>query len=65
VFRKIITYGDYIARSTRVEQPERVGARAVLEHARQIPTARDFFENALRGYHDARVGAEQARSGTA
>jgi hypothetical protein len=30
---------------------------AVLEYARQIPTARDFFENALRGYHDARVGA--------
>jgi hypothetical protein len=32
----------------------------VLEYARQIPTARDFFENALRGYHTLEWAQKEA-----
>jgi hypothetical protein len=50
VFRNIIERADFnravLEGDTRPEW-----ADAIFEQARQIPTARDFFENALRGYH--------------
>ena len=59
VFRHILTMTDYnraIAEgNTRNEWGE-----AIMEQSRQIPTARDFLENALRGYRtlaDALDGA--------
>jgi hypothetical protein len=58
-FRGIITHDDYLAAiaqgNTRNEWSE-----AILEQTRQIPTSRDFFENALRGYHDLAWAQEQA-----
>lgn len=48
-YRKIITHGDYI-RAFNTSNSRNEWAAAVLEYARQIPTARDFVENALRGY---------------
>jgi hypothetical protein len=51
LFRGIITHGDYIA-AFNESNSRNEWAAAVLEQSRQIPTARDFFENALRGYHD-------------
>jgi hypothetical protein len=50
-FRGIITRGDYIA-AFNESNNRNEWAEALLEQTRQIPTARDFFENALRGYHD-------------
>jgi hypothetical protein len=58
-FRKIITYGDYI-RSFNTSNNRNEWAKSVLDYARQIPTARDFFENALRGYHSLAWAQEQA-----
>jgi hypothetical protein len=58
-YRKIITYGDYI-RAFNESNNRNEWAQAVLEYARQIPTARDFMENALRGHHDFDWAAEQA-----
>jgi tetratricopeptide (TPR) repeat protein len=59
-FRHKITRDDYLAAiaqgNTRNEW-----AAAILEQSRQIPTARDFLENALRGYRtlgEAIAGAE-------
>jgi hypothetical protein len=49
VYRDIITHGDYIA-AFNESNNRNEWAEAVLEYARQIPTARDFIENALRGY---------------
>ncbi len=50
VFRGIINRADFnravLEGDTRPEWAE-----AIFETAKQIPTARDFFENALRGYH--------------
>jgi hypothetical protein len=59
LFREIVTHDDYLAAiaqgNTRNEWAE-----AILEQTRQIPTARDFLENALRGYHDQAWATEQA-----
>src|SRR5215831_6763317 len=47
-FRGIITHGDYI-RAFNESNSRNEWAQAVLDQTRQIPTARDFLENALRG----------------
>jgi hypothetical protein len=59
LFRGIITDGDYIA-AFNESNNRNEWARAILEQTRQIPTARDFFENALRGYHEFPWAVEQA-----
>jgi hypothetical protein len=59
LFRGIITHGDYIA-AFNESNSRNEWAQAVLEQSRQIPTARDFFENALRGYHEFEWALEQA-----
>ncbi len=59
-YRGIITHGDYI-RAFNESNSRNEWAAAVLDYARQIPTARDFFENALRGYHDFSWAVEQAK----
>lgn len=59
-FRGIITKGDYIA-AFNESNNRNEWAEALLEQTRQIPTARDFFENALRGYHSFGWAVEQAR----
>jgi hypothetical protein len=58
-YRGIITHGDYI-RAFNESNNRNEWAKSVLEYARQIPTARDFFENALRGYHDLAWAQRQA-----
>src|SRR5262249_50958552 len=58
-FRGIITHGDYI-RAFNESNSRNEWAGAVLDQTRQIPTARDFMENALRGHHDFNWAAEQA-----
>jgi len=58
-YRGIITHGDYIA-AFNESNNRNEWAEAVLEYAQQIPTARDFFENALRGYHDLAWAQKQA-----
>lgn len=58
-WRGIITHGDYI-RAFNTSNSRNEWAQAVLEYSRQIPTARDFFENALRGHHTFEWAAEQA-----
>jgi hypothetical protein len=60
LFRGIITRGDYIA-AFNESNSRNEWAQAVLEQSRQIPTARDFFENALRGYHDFSWALDQAK----
>lgn len=60
LFRGVITHGDYI-RAFNESNSRNEWAAAVLEQSRQIPTARDFLENALRGYSslaEAIVGAD-------
>lgn len=59
-FRQIITHGDYI-RAFNTSNMRNEWAQAILDQTRQIPTARDFFENALRGYHDLAWAQEQAQ----
>jgi hypothetical protein len=59
-FRNIITHGDYI-RAFNTSNLRNEWAQAILDQTRQIPTARDFFENALRGYHDLAWAQEQAQ----
>ena len=59
-FRKIITHGDYIA-AFNESNNRNEWAKSVLDYARQIPTARDFIENWLRGYSSP----EEALAGTA
>ena len=58
-FRGNITFDDYLAAiaqgNTRNEW-----AQAIVDQTRQIPTARDFMENALRGHHDFTWAADQA-----
>ena len=58
-WRGIITHGDYI-RAFNTSNSRNEWAEAVLEYSRQIPTARDFMENALRGHHDFEWAAQQA-----
>jgi hypothetical protein len=60
LFRGIITHGDYI-RAFNTSNMRNEWAQAILDQTRQIPTARDFFENALRGYHDLAWAQEQAQ----
>jgi hypothetical protein len=60
LFRGIITHGDYIA-AFNESNSRNEWAQAVLDQSRQIPTARDFFENALRGYHDFDWALDQAK----
>lgn len=58
-YRGIITHGDYIA-AFNESNNRNEWAEAVLEYAQQIPTARDYIENALRGYRtfdEAALGA--------
>jgi len=58
-FRGDITHGDYI-RAFNESNNRNEWAEAVLAYARQIPTARDYIENALRGYRTfAEAAAEQ------
>jgi hypothetical protein len=59
-FRGILTHGDYV-RAFNESNSRNEWAEAVLAQTRQIPTARDFLENALRGYRsigEAIAGAE-------
>ena len=58
-YRGIITHGDYI-RAFNESNSRNEWANAVLDYARQIPTARDFMENALRGHHTFDWAADQA-----
>jgi hypothetical protein len=60
LFRGIITHGDYIA-AFNESNSRNEWAQAVLDQTRQIPTARDFFENALRGYHDFAWALNEAK----
>ena len=60
LFRNIITHGDYI-RAFNTSNMRNEWAQAILDQTRQIPTARDFFENALRGYHDLKWAQEEAK----
>jgi hypothetical protein len=59
LFRGIITHGDYI-RAFNTSNSRNEWAQAVLDQTRQIPTSRDFMENALRGHHDFDWAAQQA-----
>lgn len=59
LFRGIITHGDYI-RAFNTSNMRNEWAQAILDQTRQIPTARDFMENALRGHHDFDWAAQQA-----
>jgi hypothetical protein len=49
VFRGILTPDDYL-RAIAEGNTRNEWAHAIYEQSRQIPTARDFIENALRGY---------------
>jgi hypothetical protein len=58
-FRGVLTEDDYL-RAIAEGNTRNEWAEAILEQSRQIPTARDFMENALRGYSnlgDAIAGA--------
>ena len=60
LFRKVLTHDDYL-RAIAEGNTRNEWAEAILAQSRQIPTARDFLENALRGYSnldDAIAGAE-------
>jgi hypothetical protein len=59
-FKGIITHGDYV-RAFNESNSRNEWAGAVLENTRQIPTARDFFENALRGHHSLEWAQDQAK----
>jgi hypothetical protein len=58
-FRGVITHGDYI-RAFNESNNRNEWAAAVLEYAKQIPTARDYIENALRGYRTLAKAQEGA-----
>lgn len=60
VFRKILTETDF-QRAIAEGNTRNEWGDAIFEFARQIPTARDFIENALRGYRTL----EQAQEGAA
>jgi hypothetical protein len=49
VFRHILTQTDY-ERAVAEGNTRNEWGDAIMEQSRQIPTARDFLENALRGY---------------
>jgi hypothetical protein len=48
-FRGVLTRDDYL-RAIAEGNTRNEWAQAIFEQTRQIPTARDFIENALRGY---------------
>lgn len=58
-FRKIIEHDDYLLAIAQ-GNTRQAWAEAIFEQSRQIPTARDFLENALRGYRDLRSALEGA-----
>ena len=58
-FRGVITHGDYV-RAFNESNSRNEWAQAVLDQSRQIPTARDFLENALRGYRPLASALEGA-----
>jgi len=60
LFRGIITHGDYI-RAFNTSNMRNEWAQAILDQTRQIPTARDFMENALRGYSNLADALEGAK----
>ena len=60
VFRGILTETDF-QRAIAEGNTRNEWAKAIFEQTRQIPTARDFFENALRGYHSLEWAQEQAQ----
>lgn len=60
VFRGILTREDF-DRAIAEGNTRNEWGHAIFEQTRQIPTARDFFENALRGYHDLKWAQEQAK----
>jgi hypothetical protein len=49
LFRRVIEENDYL-RAIAEGNTRNEWAQAILDQSRQIPTARDFLENALRGY---------------
>lgn len=60
VFRGILTDNDYL-RAIAEGNTRNEWAEAIFEQSRQLPTAREFLENALRGYRtlaEALAGAE-------
>jgi SOS response regulatory protein OraA/RecX len=59
VFRKILTHDDFL-RAIAEGNTRNEWADAILAQTRQIPTARDFVENALRGYRSLPVALEGA-----
>lgn len=58
-FRGVITHDDYIAAFNQGNSRNE-WAQAILEQSRQIPTARDYIENALRGYRSFDQAADGA-----
>ena len=60
VFRGILTDADF-QRAIAEGNTRNEWAEAIFEQTRQIPTARDFFENALRGYHDLAWAMREAK----
>lgn len=60
VFRGILTDADF-QRAIAEGNTRNEWGEAIFEQTRQIPTARDFFENALRGYHTLTWAQEQAK----
>lgn len=59
VFRKIINKTDF-QRAVAEGNTRNEWGEAIFEQSRQIPTARDFLENALRGYRDLQHAIEGA-----
>jgi hypothetical protein len=60
LFRGVLTHDDYL-RAIAEGNTRNEWAAAILAQSRQIPTARDFLENTLRGYStlaEAIAGAE-------
>lgn len=60
LFRHVLTHDDFL-RAIAEGNTRNEWAEAILAQSRQIPTARDFLENALRGYSnlaEAIAGAE-------
>lgn len=60
LFRNVLTHDDYL-RAIAEGNTRNEWAEAILAQSRQIPTARDFLENTLRGY----TTLEQAIAGAA
>jgi hypothetical protein len=58
-FRGILTNDDYL-RALAESNTRNEWGDAIREQSRQIPTSRDFMENALRGHHDFDWAAQQA-----